>query len=234
VETGASARSGRAKLRYILLLLLSTWSFAQQQPKDASKDQLQVRVHYLNVCTPPKEDQEEIRGALSRVPRAEFSTDFEISRGQTSVPDAPLASYVRVRHEYVPSVPFIAAQYSLSLDSKSIVEDLVFRSREAKGIIQIQLEDTITGAENARSVLETDTPVDRIKLERFGKQSVGLSRCEGVDQSSYQPLFDLASQVMSRYRAALHTKRVIPRELGELGVLPARKRPAPRSVTPKK
>jgi len=221
---GGPARSGGARLRYVLLLLLSASTFAQEQPRQPDgRSQPQVRVNYLNVCTPSKDDQQQIRTALSHVPPAKFSSDFEITRGQTTVPDAPLASYVRVRHDYLSSVPFIAAQYSLSLDTKSIVEDLVFRSREAKDVIQIQLEDTVTGAENVRSVLETDTPVDRIKLERFGKQSVVLSRCEGVDQSAYQPLFDQASQVMARYRAALHTKRMIPRELGELGALPARK-----------
>jgi len=192
----------------------------QQQPAQQSNEQPQVRVNYLNVCSPSKEDQQEIRSALARIPAAKFSTDFEISRGKTSVPDAPLASYVRIRHEYVPSVPFIAAQYSLSVDSKSIVEDLVFRSREPKDIIQIQLEDTVIGAPNPRAVLETDTPVDRIKLERFGKPSVALARCAEVDQSAYQALFEAASQVMIRYRTALGTKRLIPRELTDLGAWP--------------
>lgn len=217
--------------RFLLPLLLATLAFAQDQPQAQPKDQAnqsqpQVRVNYLNVCTPSKDEQQEIRSALSRIPPARFSSDFEISRGQTTVPDSPLASYVRIRHEFTPAVPFIAAQYSLSLDPKSIVEDLVFRPRDPKDIIQIQLEDTVTGASDARSVLSTDTPVNRIKLERFGKQSLVLARCENTDQSAYQPLFDAASQVMARYRTALGTKRLIPRELGALGALPAKKEPA--------
>ncbi len=210
-----------------LLVILGATMLAQDQPQQPPKDQPQVRVNYLNVCNPSKDDQQEIRSALSRIPSAKFSPDFEVSRGQTTVPDAPRASYVRIRHEFVPSIPFIAAQYSLSLDTKSIVEDLVFRPRDPKDIIQIQLEDTVTGAENARSVLATDTPVDRIKLERFGKQSIVLARCENTDQSAYQPLFNEASQVMVRYRIALGTKRLIPRELGALGALPVPKKPTP-------
>jgi hypothetical protein len=180
-----------------------------------------VRVNYLNVCTPPEADQEVIRKALASIPAPRFAPDFEITRGRTTVPDAPLASYVRLRHEFPPGSPYIAAQYSLSVDTKSIVEDLVFRSRDPKDIIQIQLEDTVTGAPDPKLVLSTDTPVDRIKLERFGNPSVGLSRCQGADQSKYESLFTQASEVMARYRAALATKRVVPRDLAMLGVLPS-------------
>lgn len=203
----------------------------QDQPQDKNKDQSQpqVRVNYLNVCTPSAADQQEIRSALAHIPPAKFSADFEITRGQTSIPDAPLASYVRVRHEFPSLVPFIAAQYSLSVDEKSIIEDLVFRSRDPKDIIEIQLEDTVTGAQDAKSLLATDTPVDRIKLERFGKPSVVLARCPAVDQSAYQPLFNEASEAMARFRTALATKRLVPRELAALGVgtpKPAAKKPA--------
>ena len=239
----ATRRLSRGRLAHasaiatVLFLFLATTLAAQNEPKDQpppSKDQPQVRINYLNVCTPSADDQQEIRSALAHIPPAKFAPDFEISRGQTTVPDAPLASYVRVRHEFAATVPFIAAQYSLSVDPKSVVEDLVFRSRDPKDIIQIQLEDTITGAQDARSVLVTDTPVDRIKLERFGKSSVVLARCQGVDQSAYQPLFAQASEVMERYRTALGTKRLVPRELMMLGALPAPKRPAKAAPEKKK
>lgn len=184
-----------------------------------------MRVNYLNVCTPSADEQQEIRKALSSIPAAKFTRDFEISRGQTSVPDSPLASYVRVRHEFAPTVPFVAAQYSLSYDEKSTVEDLVFRSREAKNVIQVQIEDTITGTQDPKVVLATDTPVDRIKLERFGKSSVALARCPSVDQSAYKPLFSQASELMAKYRVALGTKRLVPRELAALGVGAAGTRP---------
>ena len=221
--TGATARPGGAKLRYLVLLLLSISVFAQDQqpppPAQLSKDQQpEVRVNYLNACKPSADDQQQIRSALAHLPAPRFSADFEISRGQTTVPDAPMASYVRIRHEFPATVPFITAQYSLSVDPKSVVEDLVFRSRDPKDIIQVQLEDTITGAPDTRTVLIADTPVDRIKLERFGKSSVVLARCENVDQSAYQPLFTQASEALARYRAALGARRIIPRELAALGV----------------
>jgi hypothetical protein len=205
-----------APFRVLLpLLLLTAPVFAQDQP---AKDQPQVRVNILNVCTPSEEEQQEIRKGLASIPAAKFAPDFEISRGLTSVPDAPNAKYVRVRHEFAASIPFIAAQYSLSLDEKSTIEDLVFRTRDPKDVIQVQLEDTIAGAHDPKTVLATDTPVNRIKLERFGKSSVGLSRCPAADQTAYEPLFQQASAVMSRYRTALGIKRIVPRELAALGV----------------
>lgn len=209
----------KKKLGYCLpVLLLVAAGTAQEQPKE--KDQPQVRVNILNVCTPSADEQQEIRKALASVPSPKFAADFEVTRGQASVPDAPLASYVRIRHDFVASVPFVAAQYSLSVDPKSMVEDLVFRSREAKDVIQIQLEDTVTGARDPKSVLMSDTPVNHIKLERFGKSSVALARCEGVNQAAYEPLFQQASEVMMRYRAALSIKRLVPRELVALGIRP--------------
>jgi hypothetical protein len=214
-----------------MLALLSLAALAQEQPAENNKNQPQVRVNYLNVCTPSTDEQQEIRKALASVPAARFTRDFEISRGQTSVPDAPLASYVRVRHEFAAAAPFVAAQYSLSYDEKSTVEDLVFRSREAKDVIEVQLEDTITGAQDPKAVLATDTPVDRVKLERFGKSSVVLAQCPSVDQSAYQPLLEQASELMARYRVALGTKRLVPRELAALGVgaKPAAAKPAAKS-----
>jgi hypothetical protein len=203
----------------LLAFVFSNQALAQDQKP--SSEQPEVRVNVINVCTPSADDQLLIRTALASVPATKFAPDFEVSRGRTTVPDAPMASYVRLRHEFPANVPFIAAQYSLSLDPKSIVEDLVFRSREAKDVIQIQLEDTVTGAEDARSVLAADTPVNRIKLERFGKSSVVLARCPTVDQSTYEPLFKQASGVMTRYRAALSIKRLIPQELTMLGALSA-------------
>ena len=219
VGTGALARRGAATLRHLLVVvLLSAAALAQEQPPQAPPGQPQVRVNYLNVCNPSDEEQQEIRKALSSIPAPRFAPDFEISRGQTTVPDSPTASYVRIRHEFPASVPFIAAQYSISVDEKSIMEDLVFRTREPKDVIQVQLEDAVTGAHNPMSVLATDTPVNRIKLERFGKSSVALARCQNADQKIYEPLFQMASELMTKYRAALGTKRLIPRELAALGV----------------
>jgi hypothetical protein len=196
------------------------------------KDQPQVRINYLNVCTPSDEEQKEIRAALTSVPAAKFTPDFEISRGRSSMAEAPTANWVRLRREFGPGVPYVAAQYAITVDEKAIIETLVFRSREAKDVLQVQLENTVTGAQDAKSVIDNDTPVNRMKLERFGKPSVGLSRCPAADQAKYEPLFLQASQVLANYRAAMGVKRLVPRELAMLGpVKPAEKKAA---AAPKK
>ena len=62
-----------------------------------------------------------------------------------------------------------------------------------------------------------DTPVNRIKVERFGKSSVGLSRCDGADQSIHEPLFKQASEIMARYRAALGLRTAFRSDVAWLG-----------------
>ena len=213
-------RSLHSQLLGIILLCVSSAAVAQEKPKD----QPEVRINYLNVCSPNAAEQQEIRTALSHLPGPKFTQDFEISRGRSSVENAPTANWVRLRHEYPAAVPYLTVQYSISTDEKSIIESLVFRSREAKDVLQVQLEDTITGAQDVRSVLATDTPVDRIKLERFGKSSLVLARCPTADQSALEPLFRKASDVVTSYRAALSIKSMIPRELAML---------TPASSTPK-
>jgi len=210
------------------ILLFSSALFAQNPaPADtpAKKDQPEVRINYLNVCTPSEADQKELRTSLERLPAPKFTQDFEISRGRSSLENAPTASWVRIRHEFASTVPFVAAQYSFSQDEKSMIESLVFRSREAKDVLQVQLQNDITGAQDAKSVLTTDTPVGRIKLERFGKSSVVLARCPSVDQKAFEPLFAKASQIFASYRASLEIKRLVPRELAMLtSSAPATKR----------
>ncbi len=206
-----------------LILLFAASAFAQEPAPQKPPD---VRVNILNVCSPSEADQKEIHASLSRVPAARFASDFEISRGRSTLDQAPTASWVRVRREFGSGVPFVAAQYSFSLDDKSMIESLVFRSREAKDLLQVQLETTITGALDAKSVLDSDTPVNRIKLELFGKPSVVLSRCPTGDQTVYEPLFRQASQVFANYRAAMGIKRLVPRELTQLPIEhPAKKPP---------
>jgi hypothetical protein len=214
------------------VLFFTSALFAQNAPppdKADKKDQPEVRINYLNVCTPSEADQKEIRASLDRLPAPRFTQDFEISRGRSSLENAPTASWVRIRHEFASTAPFIAAQYSFSQDEKSMIESLVFRSREAKDVLQVQLENDITGAQDAKSVLSTDTPVGRIKLERFGKSSVVLARCPAADQKAFEPLFARASQIFASYRASLEIKRLVPRELAML----APGAPAPKRTTKK-
>ena len=214
---------------------------AAQEPTQApaekpteKKDQPQVRINYLNVCTPSDDEQKEIRTALTSIPAAKFTPDFEISRGRSSMADAPTANWVRLRREFAPTAPFVAAQYAITVDEKAIIETLVFRSREAKDVLQVQLENSVTGAQDAKSVLDNDTPVNRVKLERFGKPSVALARCQAADQAKYEPLFRQASQVLANYRAAMDIKRLVPRELAMLGPVKAPEKKAAAAAPKKK
>lgn len=220
----------------ITSLLFVAVAIAQEptQTPPEKKDQPQVRINYLNVCTPSDDEQKEIRSALSSIPLPKFTPDFEISRGRSSMAEAPTANWVRLRREYAPSVPFVAAQYAITVDEKAIIETLVFRSREAKDVLQVQLEVTVTGAQDAKPVLDHDTPVNRMKLERFGKSSVVLARCPAADQSAYEPLFRQASQVMANYRTAMGVKRLVPRELAMLGPLNPPGKSAAAGASPKK
>ena len=88
-----------------------------QQPDNAPSNQPQVQVHMLNVCTPSADEQKEIAVALARIPKQPlFSSDFEVSRGRSTLTDMPamltagqpghvagepsVANYVRIRHEF--------------------------------------------------------------------------------------------------------------------------------------
>lgn len=207
---------------------MSVLAFAQQPP---------VKVNVINVCTPSADEQKELTSALAKVPaKLTFASDYEIARGHstldqsTAIPGMqPLppgasssADWVRVRREFPESVPFTNAQYSFSVDSKNMIETVVLRVREPKDLMQISIEDSASAVASPAAMLSTNTPVSRIKLERFGKPSVVLARCSGAegpatDQTAYEPIFKAASSIMSRYRDALGVRRMIPQELARLG-----------------
>ena len=201
-----------------------------------SDKKTQVKINYLNVCTPSVEEQKELSGALARIPaHPRFSEDFEVSRGRTSLTEPPIklagveteeapaaaggtSKWVRVRREFAADAPFVSVQYSVSVDQKNIVETLVFRSREAKDVIQTSLEDSVSASSDPLQVLKVDTPVDRVRIERFGKSSVVLTRCPSADQKTYQPLFDQGSSVLAHYRGMLGVQQIVPADLKRLGV----------------
>jgi len=192
-------------------------------PAQDATGKTQVRINYLNVCSPSLADQHLISVTLAALPaRPQFSPDFEISRGRSSMEDAPVSNWVRLRRDFPASSAFTSSQYALTTDEKGTTETLVFHSRDTRDVVQVMLEDSISGASSPNSILATDTPVDRIRLERFGKASVVLAKCPAADQSAYQPLFDQASKAMSNYRAILGVKKTVPRELAALGVGAAR------------
>jgi hypothetical protein len=202
--------------------------FAQQPP---------VKVNVINVCTPSADDQKELSAALAKVPaKLTFATDYEIARGHstldqsTAIPGiqslppgaSSSADWVRVRREFPESAPFTNVQYSFSADSKNMIETVVLRVREPKDLMQISIEDNASSVASPAAMLSTNTPISRIKLERFGKPSVVLARCSGaegpaVDQTAYEPIFKAATSVMSRYRDELGVRRMVPQELARLG-----------------
>lgn len=213
---------------------------AQQQSPDASSQQPQVKVNMLNVCTPSAEEQKEISSALARIPKEPlFGTDFEVSRGRSTLTDmpvmlhagqpghiageAPVASYVRIRREFSVQAMFSLIQYSFSNDSQNMVETLVLHVRDPKDLIEVSMEDTASAVASADAMVGANTPVNRVRLERFGKSSVALARCyasqagPAPDQTAYEPLFRQASEVMSHYRGLLKVKSIVPEELSKVG-----------------
>ncbi len=201
---------------FLLLTLCAASAAAQQQPKPGD---MQVRINYLNVCSPSDADRQEIVAALERIPAApRFGPEFEIARGRSTAPDAPMASWVRVRREFPPEAPLTNAQYSVSLDATDIIETVVLRWREPKDVMQVSIEDSVSAVASPATVVSSDTPASRIRIERFGKPSLGLSRCAKADQSAYEKVFAAASRVMSRYRAALGVRQSVPPELARLGL----------------
>lgn len=206
------------KPNILLGALLLSWPLpgAAQQQEKKPPEQPPVRVNIMNVCTPAEAESKEIAAALERIPsHPRFEGDFEVARGRTTVDSAP-ARWVRVRHDFAPQTSFANAQYSFSDDGKQLEETLVVRPREAKDILQISLEDGVSADQAVSAVLAADTPPERIKVERFGKPSLGLDRCPSADQSAYQPLFRRAAEVMSQYRTTLGVRRLVPAELARL------------------
>jgi hypothetical protein len=227
--------------KYLLTaaMMLSALSALSQQPSEAPSTQPQVKVNVLNVCTPSAEEQREIGGALARIPRQpRFSDDFEISHGRSTLDQAPnflqssqstqvsdepsVASYVRIRREFAKESTFSNVQYSFSDDGKNMVETLVLHVRDPKELIQVSVEDSASAIGGAESMIAANTPASRIRLERFGKSSIALARCEPTengpapDQSAYQPLFESASQVLADYRKLLGVRHTVPTELAQI------------------
>ena len=215
----------------VAILLCLGIAVAQQQP--------QVKVNMLNVCSPTAEEQQEISSALARVPKEPlFSADFEVARGRTSMPESPsflqpgssaqspessAATWVRIRREFSVQALFSSVQYSFSVDAKTMMETMVFRVRDPKDLMQLAIEDSASTVAAPAAMLGTSTPVSRIKLERFGKSSVVLARCQGSegapppDQSAYEPLFRAATAVIANYRGLLGAKQTVPDELSRVG-----------------
>ena len=239
---------------FLLLISIGAVSAAAQQPS-----QPQVKVNVLNVCTPSAEEKEAIVYALARIPKQPlFSPDFEIDRGRTSLQERPgflqpgesgqdssesaTATWVRIRREFSFQAMFSTVQYSFSHDSKNMMETLVFRVRDPKDLMQVSVEDSASSVTSPATMLSTNTPVSRIKLERFGKSSVVLARCPATegqaapDQSAYAPLFQNASDIVANYRGRLRAAHIVPDELARIDLFGPSKpvpKPTARKSAPK-
>ena len=219
-----------------IVLALGTLAAAQQPSQPPPK----VKVNVLNVCSPSAEEQKEIASALARVPRQPlFGVDFEVDRGKSSLEEPPgflqpgsnvqtssdpaVATWVRIRREFAVQAMFSTVQYSFSLDSKDMVETLVFHVRDPKDLMELSIEDSASSVTRPEAMLTSETPATHIKLERFGKASVVLARCSATDggpppdQSAYEPLFQSSTSIVANYRHLLDAPRTVSDELSRMG-----------------
>jgi hypothetical protein len=216
----------------IFLLLISgtlVGVAVTQEPAPVKPAPPQVRVNYLNVCSPSDSDKAEISAALDRLPgKPSFAVDFEIARGRSAVSEdavtagqnarmsedkAAVSRWVRIRKEFPNSSPFSNVQYSFSVAEDKAAETLIFRLRDPKELLQVSISDSTTALANPAQVVAARTPADRIRLERFGKSSLVLARCKESDQSAYEPIFQKASNLLNLYRELLGARRVVPQDL---------------------
>ncbi|HEX4425547.1 MAG TPA: hypothetical protein VH079_09110 [Terriglobales bacterium] len=240
-----------------ILTALGLSSMAQAQQPATQPGQPPVKVNVLNVCTPPPEEQQQLAAALAKIPKQPlFTQDFEVDRGRSILDQKPTflqqgdmaqvssgsatATWVRIRREFSVQAMFSTVQYSFSTDVKNMDETLVFHFRDPKEFLEVAIEDTASSVTTAAAMLSTNTPARRIKLERFGKSSVVLARCQGTDtsappdQSAYEPLFQNATAIVGAYRNLLGARHTIPDELNRTNLLgtskpaskPAAKKPA--------
>ena len=209
-------------MRVLLPILFYTAvALAQDAQTTAAKpDQTPpVKVNILNVCTPGTEEQQEMRAALARLPRAPaFITDYEISRGVSTLGEGTTAKYVRLRRELKSDSPLQTIQYSLSSDAENTIETLVFRGRDVKDLLALSIEDKLsTSVSKPSAVIQSDTPASRLRVERAGKTTVALARCEKVDQSQYDSLFAQASATLAEYRRILKLRTMLASDITWLG-----------------
>jgi hypothetical protein len=149
-------------------------------------------------------------------------------RSAATAGEDSVARYVRIRREFAVQALFASVQYSFSDDGQNMVETLVLHVREPKDLIQVSLEDSASAISSAETMVAANTPASRIRLERFGKSSIALARCNGSenaqapDQSAYEPLFHSASEVLANYRKLLGVGHTVAVELAQIpGAMPA-------------
>ncbi|HWC17006.1 MAG TPA: hypothetical protein VG498_08315 [Terriglobales bacterium] len=208
-------------MRALLLIVWTSFVALGQSTPNAAKNTEQnppVKVNVLNVCTPSVNEQQELSQALAIVPKSPaFDSDYEVSRGVSTIETARSARYVRLRRELRSDSPLVTIQYSLSADPENTVETVVFRGREAKDLLALSIEDRLsTAVSKPATVIQSETPASRVRLERAGKTTIALARCEGIDQSRYEPIFAQASSVFADYRRILKLRTMLASEIAWL------------------
>ncbi|MGH9669116.1 MAG: hypothetical protein ACRD3A_03280 [Terriglobales bacterium] len=197
--------------------------------QEAQKSRVQVNI--IKVCTPSEAEVREMQEALGRIPlRPRFSSDFEISRGRSSIPSS-VSRWVRVRREFGADSPFVTAQYTMSVEESGITETLVLRLRDPKDVVQVALQSSVTAGDPA-AVLAADTPANHITVERYGKAPLALKRCPQADQTSSEPILQNASALLAGYRRALGVRSFVPGDLARVGV--AQKKASQTAPAPEK
>jgi len=243
------------KLTLVLAVSLVALPAQSQQAPATPPTQPQVKVNMLNVCTPSAEEQKEIAAALARIPKQPlFSPDFEISHGSSTLTESPnflqpaksaqvsdepsIARYVRIRREFAVQALFATVQYSFSNDGNTMIETLVLHVRDPKDLIQVSLEDSASAISSPETMVSANTPANRVRLERFGKSSIALARCNGSengpppDQSAYEPLFRSASEVLANYRNLLGVRNTVPAELAQIPGASPKEAAKPKATKP--
>src|SRR5262249_30036295 len=159
-----------------------------------------------------------MRSALARLRKAPaFITDYEISRGVSTLEEGTTAKYVRLRRELKSDSPLQTIQYSLSSDAENTIETLVFRGRDVKDLLALSIEDKLsTSVSKPSAVIQSDTPASRVRVERAGKSTLGLARCQDVDQAQYDPIFAQASAVLADYRRILRLRTTLASDIAWL------------------
>ena len=209
---------GAALAATAVSLLIAVSAVAQeptQAPFQSGDKNPQIKMNFLNVCTPTEAETQELQAALNKIPaKVTYSGDFEVTRGRLISDKEGASRYVRLRRELTGDPLFGNVQYSLSADDKNTTETLVFKARDPKDLVVVSIEDQISAtAAKPASVLDADTPASHIKLERFGKSSIALARCENRDQSAYEPLFTQATKLIAQYRKALGLRTMFRNDL---------------------
>ena len=89
----------------------------------------------------------------------QFSSDFEISRGVTTLTEAEAraagvpagaadtpSAWVRIQREFPEKAPLTVVQYSLSVEAGEASESLALHLRDSREVLQISISDAVKGS----------------------------------------------------------------------------------------